>query len=134
MRFKASLNTLPEMLKFVTDPLNDEKCSARTRYFIELAVEEVLVNIIQHAYESTKGDVDISYFISNNILELKIVDWGKAFNPASQLAFAKQNKAIEERKEGGLGIMFIYKLMDSVEYRRIGNTNNLILKKHLLDS
>lgn len=96
---------------------------------INLALEEVLTNVINYAYPDP-GDhyivVNVTHDGSNLCVEIE--DQGKPFDP---LAFpaADTTLHVEERGIGGLGIHLTRKLMDGVEYRREGNKNILTLTK-----
>jgi len=41
------------------------------------------------------------------------------------------NKPLMERDIGGLGVFLVKKLMDKVEYERVGNKNVLIMTKEI---
>ncbi|MCX8022230.1 MAG: ATP-binding protein [Syntrophorhabdaceae bacterium] len=93
---------------------------------IEIATEEALVNIIQHAYRGEKGEIEVECDIKKDTLSIKIIDYGPPFNILT-LQDPDVNATLEERKIGGLGVFFMKKLMDGVDYKREGNKNILIL-------
>lgn len=98
------------------------------RFFaVELALEEALVNIINHAYEGEEGFIRITCGTDNRrrfVMEIK--DKGKPFDittvPPPDLA-----ADMESRKIGGLGVHFVRSLMDEVTYRREKGQNILEL-------
>ncbi len=97
---------------------------------IELASEEALVNIINHAYKDHPGIIEIHILVyPKNYVEIQIRDKGPPFDPLQHEVKIDKNAPLEERKEGGLGIMMIRKYMDEVHYRRDHDTNILILIK-----
>ncbi|MDE3045607.1 MAG: ATP-binding protein [Verrucomicrobiota bacterium] len=97
---------------------------------VELASEEALVNIIQHAYKNTEGEVDIEIKEGEgNRIEIEIRDSGPPFNPLKQKTTFDPLASLEEREIGGLGILFIRQYMDDVRYRRDGSANVLTLVK-----
>ena len=55
-------------------------------------------------------------------------DEGKAFDP-TQRGNADTTLSVEERPIGGLGILLVQTLMDSINYERIDGKNVLTLKK-----
>ena len=63
-------------------------------------------------------------------MTLTLADRGKEFDPTRR-EDPDLSLPAEERPIGGLGIFLIKQLMDSVEYRREGGENLLILKKRL---
>jgi len=53
-----------------------------------------------------------------------------AFNILEQSKPIDTGKSADERPVGGLGIHFVKTLMDSIEYRREGNRNILLITKN----
>jgi anti-sigma regulatory factor (Ser/Thr protein kinase) len=102
---------------FSTDRIND----------IELALEELLVNIISYAYPGGAGHIEVTCRPdARNRLVVEITDSG---NPFNMLAYGDPDTtaAIEERRIGGLGIFFVKQLMDEVHYRREDDRNILTI-------
>ena len=97
---------------------------------VELASEEALVNIIRHAYKETEGTIDIDVRKGpKKQIEIEIRDNGPPFDPLKQEIAFDPLASLEERKIGGLGILFIRQYMDEMRYCREGNTNILVLVK-----
>ncbi len=95
---------------------------------VELASEEALVNIIHHGYKEGNGQISVEIISMDERIEISISDWGPPFNPL----LAKQSDLdapLEERKVGGLGILFMRQYMDEVRYRRDADRNILTLIK-----
>lgn len=133
MRFKASLEVLPQMLKFVSAHLEKIGCTSKQHHQIELTMEEVLVNVINYAYPNTQGELEIECISQTpQVVDIIVKDWGIAFDPQSRALTPKKDIPLEERKIGGLGIYFVYQLMDKVEYERKEGTNILHLTKYLV--
>ena len=61
---------------------------------------------------------------------MEIEDGGAAFDP-TQAAAPALGATLQERKPGGMGILFVRQLMDSFEYRREGERNHLTLRRRL---
>jgi anti-sigma regulatory factor (Ser/Thr protein kinase) len=97
---------------------------------INLAVEEVFINIANYAYSPKKGSAVISISAGKDI-QLKFEDSGKAYNPLAQ-AIPDFEKPSTEREIGGLGVFLVKKYMDTVDYARIDDKNVLSMSKRLL--
>ena len=99
-------------------------------YKVELALEELLVNVASYAYAPGTGKIDISYYVQENprMIVISIADEGKAFNPLQQKD-PDTTLSSEERQIGGLGVFLVKKTMDEVEYNRKNGKNVLIIKK-----
>ncbi len=100
---------------------------------INLAMEEVISNIINYGYNDEEEHIiNIKASFSKDVLKITIEDDAKAFNPLDHKDTDNMDKPIEEREIGGLGIFFIKKMMDRVEYRHESNHNILIIEKMIL--
>ena len=98
---------------------------------LKLAVEEAVVNVMQYAYPlGVTGDIDVNALCDGERLKFVISDRGKAFDP-TKTARADTSSPVEERPIGGLGILLVRKIMDSINYERIGDRNLLTLLKKL---
>jgi serine/threonine-protein kinase RsbW len=94
---------------------------------MNLALDEVLSNIQKYGYEAAEGGpIEIELTYSNNKLTAAVSDRGGAFNPLG-LELPAATGPLQSRKEGGLGILFLKTLLDSVVYERIGGQNKITL-------
>jgi serine/threonine-protein kinase RsbW len=94
---------------------------------LTVAMDELLSNIVKFAYgPSEQGVIDIELAYANGELTAIVEDRGAAFNPL-QLKLPETTGDLKSRKEGGLGVLFVKNLMDSVEYERHGNSNKVTL-------
>jgi sigma-B regulation protein RsbU (phosphoserine phosphatase) len=125
----AEHNKLKYVLQRIAEPLYKTSCTEPYIRLIELAAEEVFVNIAHYAYEPGSGDVLISLRIEGD-LTLTFADRGKPFNPVEACRF-DINKPAEERVPGGLGIFMAKNIMDEVSYRYEDGYNILTLRKRL---
>ncbi|MDN3509564.1 MAG: ATP-binding protein [Candidatus Neptunochlamydia sp.] len=130
--FAAELASLHPILDWIRNYLEDTGISDIEIRRIEIALEEGLVNIFCYAYQGKMGNIDIS--ISHEVgsyVEIVFKDTGFPFNPLKHKKEEDLLTPIESLEEGGLGILFMQKLMDKVEYRREGDANILTLRKNL---
>lgn len=126
--FPAKLEQLPAMLGWIRGRLADVSIPPRERKKIELACEEVLMNIIGHAYGGALGTIEVCAMVSDDErMEIEFQDEGPPFNPLGKPLEVDLEAPLESREEGGLGIYFIRNLVDDVRYRREGKKNVLTL-------
>jgi len=120
-----------EKLNHFLDQLSDHwELNAKTRMELNLVLEELVSNIIFYAYNnSLKHYILISCIRNDNVLEIKIVDDGKPFDPVMAETSGEIDKPAGEREIGGLGIHFVKTLTDEINYSRIDQKNILVLKK-----
>ena len=131
LNVKADTQMLDTVQDFIHDTLEkagiDADIKALTQ--LDIAVEEIFVNIANYAYAPDSGDATIEADVSDgSVLTIKFIDSGKAFDP---LAAEDPDVTLgaEERGIGGLGIFLTKKFMDKVEYERKNNQNTLTLVK-----
>lgn len=130
--FNAKLSALPSMLDWIRIRLEKAGFSDVEIRRIEIALEEGLVNIISYAYQGEAGTIEISIdHFDGEYIEITLKDHGLPFNPLKQKKEVDPLIPVEVMKVGGLGILFMQKLMDKVEYIRHHNANILSLRKNL---
>ena len=111
-------------------------CPAGILNKLDLAVEEIYINIAHYAYAPGRGTAEISCLLepgqggSAPRLTICFRDRGRPFNP-----LAREDPDItlpaEERDIGGLGILLTKKFMDSVTYEHTDGQNVLTMSKVL---
>ena len=131
MIFSAELGQLHAILSWVVEEAEKAGITTPAIHKIELACEEVVVNIIHHAYGDAPGHtLEIECERPKpKCLEITVRDRGKPFNPLDRERPANLTAPASQRKIGGLGIYFVQEVMDNVSYHRDGNANVLKLVK-----
>lgn len=127
---EATLENMAAVLGFVETRLAD--CSEKIKNQIALVIDEVFSNIVFYAYNPETGGAKVRIAVESDDIILEFEDRGAPFDP---LAVEDPDISLpaEERGTGGLGILMVKRLMDSVEYRREGNKNILTIKKRLVE-
>ena len=123
----------PEIVtEFVRDELSLHDCSAKALYQIEVAIEEIMVNIASYAQLSEGDSVEIRCDILEDPLrvELQFLDSGIPFDPLASDDPDLSPEALQERV-GGLGIFLVKQMMDSVSYVYEDGKNTLTILKNL---
>jgi anti-sigma regulatory factor (Ser/Thr protein kinase) len=132
--FQASLIELPDIIDFIKQCSASYHLKSEQLMAIELAVEEVVVNIISYAYndQQTQGNILIQCGINQQktILVITICDTGKAYNPLLKEP-PNLSTDIEQRSIGGLGIYLTQQMMDNVYYYHKNGQNMLTMEKYL---
>ena len=128
MKLPAQLDSLEKLMHFVSGFAGDHGFSKKKIFDIQLATEEALLNIFQHAYPGAhKGEVEVTCEMqSDSELHIRILDTGIPFDILS-LSEPDLACPLPDRKIGGLGCYLIRKVTDDVHYRRQGDTNILTL-------
>ena len=126
----ATNENLHEVMDFVDGILEENGASMRTQMQVDLAVEEIYVNIANYAYGDGVGKAEISVESKDGELTIVFKDSGVEYNPLE-----KEDPDItlsaEERQIGGLGVFLTKKNMDSVSYSYENGQNVFTMVKKL---
>ncbi len=136
MRRLVIYNKLEESAKlvpFIDMVATELNMPQETKSSLNLAIEEVLVNVIQYAYppETTKKiSLTARWTDDKKHVDFILKDCGKAFDPL-QADVADTDLSLEDRPIGGLGILLMRDIMDTVGYQRLNGENILKMGKDL---
>ena len=120
------------VVDFVQEELSQHDCPPKALYQIEVAIEEIFVNIVSYAGLSEIEGVEVRCDVLENPLRVVIqfLDGGVPFDPLAKSDPDTSPEAIMER-EGGLGIFMVKQMMDEVSYAYEDGKNTLTIKKNL---
>ena len=123
---------LPEVLDFINGHLALADCESRLMTQIDVAVEEVFVNISSYAYHPETGSAQILFGMRENsqTAVIRFSDEGKPYNPLEK-PDPNLSLPLRERKRGGLGIYMVKKSMDDVAYEYKDGRNVLTIMKRI---
>ena len=129
---QASLEKLDEVLAFVEESLEKNECPMKVLMQVQIAVEEIFVNIAHYAYDSEQGMVTIRVEVGGDPLQVIItfIDQGIPYDPLKK-EDPDVTLSAEERKIGGLGIFMVKKSMDDVKYEYTDGKNILTICKKI---
>ena len=117
-KLTINLNTDPTLLGSARSAIEKlaatHKFDAKSCEEIGLVVNEALANVIRHAYGvGTDGPIQIDVAVLDGELTIKLRDWGKGVNPDK---LPPSPASIDPLKPGGLGLMCMRSMMDSVVF------------------
>ena len=126
----AQTSELSKVLAFADTILEEAGCSAKTKMQIDIAIEEIFVNIATYAYPSEGGQAVIEIETDKNgkIVKITFEDQGVPYNPLEN-EDPDITLPAEERPIGGLGIFMVKNIMDEVSYEYADGKNRLTIKK-----
>jgi anti-sigma regulatory factor (Ser/Thr protein kinase) len=103
--------------------LEPDRASSQALYRLDLAIEELLTNIIKYGYDDANPhEVSLTLRLLPEHLVLTIEDDGHEFNPVRS-ATPDLGQAPEDRKTGGLGLHMVREMSDKMEYWRRNGRN-----------
>lgn len=113
--------TLLESIPFGEDPDG-------TRYNLLLAIQEMLTNVLRHAYAGHENEpVVVEFFASDTGMAVEIRDRGPEFNPV--VVEMEPDEENPPPEGGGYGIMIAKIVMDDLDYQREAGWNVLRMSK-----
>ena len=132
MEIEALKENLPVVASFVEKHLSKIDCPIKALMQIQVAVEEIFVNICNYAYHPGKGNATLRVEVTDEpvCVVIQFIDQGVPYDP-----LAKEDpdvtKSADEREIGGLGIFMVKNAMDDIKYEYINGKNILTLKKNI---
>ena len=149
LKILALVENLAQVLESVDAQLEAEDCPMKTKMQIDIAVEELFVNIANYAYAPAVGDADIlietmdecpipeedragmsARDLEGRWLRVTLSDAGKPFNPLIK-DDPDVSLSAQERRIGGLGIFMVKKSMDHMYYEYKDGKNHISIIKKL---
>ena len=130
LNIKAATDRLDDVIAFVVRQLEEADCSMKVQMQIELAVEEIFVNIAHYAYKPGEGMADITVDIKDGAAYITFEDSGVPYDPLAK-ADPDITLSADDRAVGGLGIFMVKKSMDDMKYEYRDSKNILTLVKKL---
>ena len=109
----AKTDNLEQVLDFINEQIELCDCSMKVQIQIDIAVEEIFVNIANYAYQDKIGQAEVQTEIQEDPLTIFItfIDSGIPYDP-----LAKEDPdttlSAEDREIGGLGIFMVKKSME----------------------
>ena len=132
LTIEADVNNLDDVLAFVDEQLEAHDCSPKIQMQLDVAVEELFVNIAHYAYNPETGNATVKVEFQEEPLSVIItfIDKGVPYDPLAK-PDPDVTLSAEERQIGGLGIYLVKKSMNAVNYEYKEGKNILSIKKSL---
>ena len=127
---EAKTEKLDEVLDFIDGVLEEVGCPMKTVTQINIAAEEIFVNIAHYAYGPEGGSAEILADVADGVAEITFIDGGTPYDPLAR-PDPDVTLSAEERGIGGLGIYIVKKSMDSVSYDYIDGRNVFTMRKRI---
>ena len=132
LTLEAKVANLQQVLDFVDENLKSMRCPMKILMQIDVAVEEIYVNVASYAYAPNTGSVTIQMELQEHprTVVITFIDSGIPYNPLAK-ADPDVTLSAEERAIGGLGIYMVKKSMDKMEYEYTDQKNVLKMYKNI---
>ena len=132
LKLTATVESLDEVLAFIDTELESVDCPMKIQMQLDVAVEELYVNIAHYAYAPGTGEATVSIDITQDPLNVTITfkDSGIPFDPTAK-ADPDVTLSAQERQIGGLGIYMAKKGTDEMKYEYKDGQSILSISKKL---
>ena len=128
----ATVENLEKALAFVDERLEALDCPMPKQMQIDVAVEELFVNVAHYAYAPAVGQITLRFEAKDEPkrAEITFIDGGVPYDPLAK-PDPDVTLSAEERQIGGLGIFMVKKSMDDMKYEYKDGQNVLTIVKGL---
>ncbi len=117
-------DSLEKFRAFVLPRMQRSPIPAAKLPVLELALEEILINVISYAYDGNPGVIRVGCSADRHRFVVSFRDNGKYFNPLEREEVSV-DATIDDRPIGGLGIHLVKNMVDEISYRRVDESNVL---------
>jgi serine phosphatase RsbU (regulator of sigma subunit) len=128
MEIQSNWEEIPRITQWVEGCMTREGFDTKKILDVQLAVEEVCVNIIRHGYGGREGSIQIALDLQDDRLIITIMDQAPMFDP-TEFEKPEFSADLEKRPIGGLGIYLMKSLVDVMRYKFEDGKNKLTMIK-----
>jgi anti-sigma regulatory factor (Ser/Thr protein kinase) len=132
INIKSRISGMEIMNEQLAKLVKDWEIADDVAFSMNLALEEIVTNIIDYGYKGVEDyDIIIRFTLEKHRLRIQIKDNASEFNPLDVKDPDDLDKPLDERNVGGLGIHLVKKFTDNFSYRRSNGKNIVTLTKNL---
>ncbi len=100
---------------------------AKFAFSVNLALDELVTNTVSYGYDDAgRHMIEVRFKHHGDILSIDLEDDAKPYNPLNAPE-PDLEASVEDRRIGGLGVHFVKTIMDTVNYRRVDDCNQLAM-------
>ena len=127
----AAISDIPAVTEFVEAELEKLDCPMKSAIQINVAIDELMSNIVKYGYVKQPGPVTVSVIARGDPrgVCIRFEDEGIPYNPLNK-EDPDVSLSVEERGIGGLGIFLVKKTMDDIKYAYDNGKNILSITKY----
>ena len=131
IRVSCQKENLKTIRKFVSDHLEGIDFSISEKNLITLAIDEVCTNLMVHSHNCDPNNfIEITCQRKSHSFICEIYDWGIPFN-ILEYQTPELEEIIRKRRNGGMGLILVKKIMDKIEMTTENNYNVYTFSKYL---
>jgi len=116
LRVPCSIDHLKSIRTFVSQSLQDLSIPELEINMMVLAVDEICANLIIHS-QNEQQFLEVTIKDESGGVAFEIADQGEPFD-VNSYQVPDIDELIKSKRKGGLGLMLVKKIMDSIELRK----------------
>lgn len=121
----STIDALTHLSEWTQAVVDEQGLSPRCAFRLELILVEAVTNIVEHAgADDADSVITVQVAVKSGYVVVLVEDSERDFDPTAAPEH-RQPASLEEARIGGLGIHLIRTYTQQLEYRRIGNKNQL---------
>ena len=133
----ADTDELDRVNDFIHAELDRRLCPVRVQRLLDVAVEELFVNVCSYAYEGQDPEIARTVRVTQAIsveppsITVELIDGGVPFDPLAKpdASMVDEFAGDSDEFDEGLGILLAKKIVDEMRYERIDGCNVVTLVK-----
>lgn len=131
IRLAADVHEIERLNRLIRHFGELHEIPGRTLYAVNLALDELVSNIILYGYDDPAGqEILVRLEIAAGELQASVEDSAREFDPLTA-PVPDLSAPLSARQVGGLGIHLVKTLMDEVTYHREGQKNFLTVRRRI---
>jgi anti-sigma regulatory factor (Ser/Thr protein kinase) len=130
VELRNDLHEVKRLHETVAAFMAEHRLDQEMLFAFDLALEEVVVNVIHYAYEDASAHtIQVRLRCEPDAIVAEVEDDGRPYDPLQRSRPADLDRPLHERRVGGLGVHCVRELMDGLDYQRDGGRNRFVMKK-----
>ena len=124
IHFLSRADKLKPLREAVRQLAAAQGCSSENLDCLIMAINEACMNVMQHAYNGDEnGEIVLEFYRDDDELIVRVRDFADKVDRD-----AIKSRDLDDVRPGGLGVHFIHKVMDVVEYKDVPDEQGNILE------
>lgn len=125
---RSSILGITAAAAWIRETASRHHVSEDVAFKLDLCANELLDNILEHAYQGRDDEIGLELFLDGNAATLTVIDQANEFDPTARDLSESKPSTLLEAKIGGLGLTLVHKFADCIAYERAGACNRVTVR------
>lgn len=125
---RSSILGITAAAAWIRETASRHHVSEDVAFKLDLCANELLDNILEHAYQGRDDEIGLELFLDGNAATLTVSDQASEFDPTARELSESKPSTLLEAKIGGLGLTLVHKFADCIAYERAGACNRVTVR------